>query len=180
MSLYRLYKIGSKEKDDMSYDEFKEIQKEWKAYYGSRKKTEGWKREYALPEPKKSLPYGSAKMSHRPAHVHVPSDKAMFMLEKIKMGEELTAEEKNGAFDDYWQRQVKLAPTIGYRLYFNSISMDAGWFSTSLIEKYETKENGDVLLTTANSIYVAELAQDEEGHWKELDEKTEKELADGN
>ena len=55
----------------------------------------------------------------------------------------------------------KLRPIIGYRTYFSANRMDSGWFSTSLVEGYEVLENGDVLMTTHNSIYLAEEVEND-------------------
>lgn len=112
--------------------------------------------------PPKDLPNELPLIKARGALVSVPSDEA-FKLMKLKK-EDLSQEDLDKAAillqaGKLYIEQDTLIPIIGRPLLFESFK---SWFRTSQVENFNILPNGDVSITTSNSIYLAELDKDDD------------------
>ena len=161
--LYRLYKLNDEHEPYgvIEYGDFKKRLAE-DHRVNKESKYEDGKRTYPDRDSDiKRLPYSCGKMDYRPAIPHVPSKIALEQVTRLQKGEKIP-EEETLTHHQVWEEQKELNPTVGHALYFLSISMDAGWFRTSRIVSFDKKENGDVVIETENSVYLAERALDYE------------------
>jgi hypothetical protein len=60
-----------------------------------------------------------------------------------------------------WEKQELIRPTLNARYLFVSCRPDAGWYNMSPVDSYIVHDNGDVEITTQNSVYLCELEKEE-------------------